>query len=190
MWCITDFAICFNVYLKCSLTCLLDSCRILAWCLVQPLSGCGASIDLTLFSNRSNSLYGGHHEWPSEYQDFATGPVLPSLTNSTIRYMFFCFFGCNNLEPHMCNDTYYISVVHMHDLITQNIYSKSKSKKGGKKELLYKRPWYSWILEWYVLHYISMHDMESNNHLTQTVHLHTGHGINWSVTQIFKLVII
>lgn len=87
--CITDFAICFNVYLKCSLTCLLDSCRILAWCLVQPLSGCGASIDLTLFSNRSNSLYGGHHEWPSEYQDFATGPVLPSLMNSTIRYMFF-----------------------------------------------------------------------------------------------------
>ncbi len=33
----------------------------------------------------------------------------------------------------MCNDAYYISVVHMHDLITQNICSKSKSKKGKKK---------------------------------------------------------
>lgn len=81
-----------NVHLQCSLTCLPDSCRILTWCLVHPLSGCGASIILTLFSNLSKSLNGGHQEWPSEYQDFAIVPVVPSPTNSTIRYMVFLFF--------------------------------------------------------------------------------------------------
>ncbi len=33
----------------------------------------------------------------------------------------------------MCNDTYYISVVHMHDLITKIYVASQKVKKGEKK---------------------------------------------------------